>query len=138
MTEIDSLYRDILIEYAHRPNPDLSEVADVVRVYNHLCGDSVALAHTITRNCLRVQVSATGCIICRASAVMLEGLVNHSGEDAWRLIAGMKSMLTDGEVPDIFAQTDTGALAGVSQFPARVACAYLAWEALERILHEEG
>lgn len=137
MANLDALYREILLEYAGRPNPVLDETKPIVRVYNRSCGDAVQISYDNRGKALKVTVHATGCIICRASAVMLESLVNDHDVSLPALVQAVKEMITTGRVPALLAESDLAALAGVAQFPARVACAYLAWEGLAKALHDQ-
>lgn len=134
---IDDLYRTQLIDLANvakNMSPILDPSREAMR-YNATCGDEVLVQVQINAGKLVEVVARTkGCIICAASAsIMCHTIKNLSLKRARVMIKNATKIIADGR-----SQTNTNAelnlLSTVSQFPNRVRCAILAWEALDGAL----
>jgi nitrogen fixation NifU-like protein len=83
-----------------------------------------------------ISFQGNGCAISKASASMMtQSLKGKTLEEAEQMFKTFHGMVT-GQKRDESA--DIGKLkvfAGVSEFPARVKCATLAWHTLEAALH---
>ena len=88
-----------------------------------------------------VSYDSIGCSISVASASMLaDNLVGHTLREAQEVFGATRSMLTSKgkDAGDEEVIGDAIALAGVSQYPARVKCALLSWSALQDSLGKLG
>lgn len=144
MSELDSLYQQLILEHAKRPvNAHLApESAHTATSHqrNPICGDDVTLRVRVSDDGTHVDEvtwEGQGCSISQASASMLAALVDgQTREDMSELIDGFREALRSrGRIEldeDVFE--DAAALTGVSKFTARVKCAMLAWVALEDAL----
>ncbi len=128
------LYTQVIMDHYQRPrnrgeieNPDIEE-----HLLNPLCGDEVtAYAAFDGDKVSDVKFGGRGCSISQASASMMtERLMGKSREEAEKEIKGFKAMMV-GET-DFPEMDDLAALKGVIQYPSRVRCATLAWDAFYR------
>lgn len=136
---IDNLYQDIILEhYRHPQGKGLATYFEIeVHHVNPTCGDEITLRTHIKDNTIGVSYENSGCSISQASASMMWELVNgKSSEEALALEAEfLELMQSKGQgVDDDESLADAIAFVGVSQFPARVKCALLAWMALKDAL----
>lgn len=140
MSDLRELYQQVILD--HNKNPrNYHEMADAtshVEGYNPLCGDhyTVYLKLDDRGTIDDVSFTGSGCAISKASAsVMSSTLKGKSKEEADRLFDTFHKLVT-GDQSGLSA-ADLGRLAafsGVSEFPARVKCATLAWHTLRTAL----
>ena len=139
------LYRDELLRHAKNPE-GIAEIAaddpDAVRKVNPACGDEVRMRviKDGEGRILRVEHQTRGCSVCIASASLLAHEVNARGglqpDEARARCADVATRLATGDfTPD---DGPLQALAPLARYPARIACARLAWEALGKALAERG
>lgn len=136
---IDNLYQDIILEhYRHPQGKGLNTPFDIeVHHVNPTCGDEITLRTHVNGGTISVSYENSGCSISQASASMMWELVNgKSVEDAMLLETEfLELMQSKGQgVDEDESLADAIAFVGVSQFPARVKCALLAWMALKDAL----
>jgi nitrogen fixation NifU-like protein len=132
---ISELYQEIILDHAKRPmNRGLLENATVtVPADNPTCGDEVTLQLRVADGQIEdARFTGQGCAICMASASMLTRAVKGKPcEQAGTLFRSVHDGVQGiGEMP----KGEICALAGVRDFPQRVKCALLAWEALREAL----
>lgn len=140
MSEMESLYRDLVLDHARTPyGQDLTgDEPGIVREVNPVCGDEVSLAAVTEGDRLTaVHWDGSGCAISMASASMLAGLAEgREVADTRSLIEEFRTSLRSrGTIPlDEERFGDAAALGGTSRYVARVKCAMLAWVILEKAL----
>src|SRR5690606_14898767 len=79
-----------------------------------------------------------GCSISMASASMMtQAVKGKSVEEALQLSSTFSEMMLGKDYDDSLDLEDIESLSGVSQFPARIKCATLAWKAMEKGVSEE-
>ncbi|MCA3747964.1 MAG: SUF system NifU family Fe-S cluster assembly protein, partial [Rubrobacter sp.] len=108
--------------------------ADIEKhLLNPLCGDEVTVYAALDEGerIADLRFTGRGCSISQASASMMtERLRGRSREEARAEISRFKRMMTgEEEFPE---GDDLAALKGVIQYPSRIRCATLAWEALQQ------
>ena len=139
MSDLRELYQQVILD--HNKNPrNFHEMADAtsrVDGYNPLCGDHYTIYLKLDDGTISdVSFTGSGCAISKASAsVMSSTLKGKSKEEAERLFDTFHKLVT-GDQSGLSA-ADLGRLAafsGVSEFPARVKCATLAWHTLRSAL----
>ena len=143
MSDLRELYQQVILD--HNKNPrNFHEMADStsrVEGYNPLCGDHYTVylkrdGETIQE----VSFTGNGCAISKASASVMSSTVKgKSKEEAERLFETFHKLVT-GDTSGLSA-AELGRLAafsGVSEFPARVKCATLAWHTLKSALEGAG
>lgn len=133
--KMDSLYQDIILDhYKHPHGKGLREPFDAeVHHVNPTCGDEITLRVRLDGDRVaEVSYDGEGCSISQASASVLTDLVDgKSLTEAGAVVASFRELMQSkgqGE-PDEDVLGDGVAFAGVSQYPARVKCALLAWMA---------
>jgi nitrogen fixation NifU-like protein len=144
MSDLRELYQELIIDHSKRPrNFKVLETANrKLEGYNPLCGDKVTvfleLEHDRVKN---VSFQGSGCAISTASAsVMTESVKGKTLAEVEALFEVFHQMVT-GKPPATGNAPELGKLAvfsGVSEFPARVKCATLAWHTLHAALQGTG
>ncbi|MGH8064908.1 MAG: Fe-S cluster assembly sulfur transfer protein SufU, partial [Candidatus Entotheonellia bacterium] len=110
--------------------------------YNPLCGDKITVFLELENGRVKnVGFQGSGCAISTASAsVMTESIKGKTLAEAEILFEVFHQLVT-GKPPAAGKTPELGKLAafsGVSEFPARVKCATLAWHTLHAALQGEG
>lgn len=143
MSDLRELYQQVILD--HNKNPrNFHEMADAtsrVDGYNPLCGDHYTIFLKTEGDTIReVSFTGNGCAISKASASVMSSTVKgKSKEEAEQLFETFHKLVT-GDASGLSA-SDLGRLAafsGVSEFPARVKCATLAWHTLRSALQGGG
>jgi nitrogen fixation NifU-like protein len=142
MTDLRELYQQVILD--HNKNPrnfrELQNATKKVEGFNPLCGDHYTVFLQVDGDTIKdVSFTGNGCAISKASASVMSSTVKgKSKEDATRLFETFHKLVT-GDTSGLDA-ADLGRLAafsGVSEFPARVKCATLAWHTLRTALDGE-
>jgi nitrogen fixation NifU-like protein len=144
MSDLRELYQELIIDHSKRPrNFKVLETANrKLEGYNPLCGDKVTvfleLEHDRVKN---VSFQGSGCAISTSSAsVMTESVKGKTLAEVEALFEVFHQMVM-GKPPAAGNAPELGKLAvfsGVSEFPARVKCATLAWHTLHAALQGTG
>ncbi len=134
------LYTQVIMDHYRSPrNRGELEGADLEEhLLNPLCGDEVTVYATFDGDKIAdVKFGGRGCSISQASASMMtERLVGNNREEAEAEIERFKTMMVGKEkFPEA---DDLTALKGVIQYPSRIKCAMLAWDAFYRGLKDDG
>ena len=140
MSELKDLYQDIILDHNRNPrNFRVMEDADrTVEGYNPLCGDHYTIFLKFDGERIAdISFQGSGCAISKASASImsstLKGKTKAQAEELFELF----HQLVKGELDAQSRLEELGKLAafgGVSEFPARVKCASLAWHSLHGAL----
>jgi nitrogen fixation protein NifU and related proteins len=140
MTTTNPLYHDIILEHYEYPrNKGLLKDADATsRGDNPTCGDDLFVSVRIaSEKCPEVGWDGHACAIGEASASMMSEAVEGKGTDvAHTWIKSVRGLLT-GKQDDIDPSIELGdleSLEGIRNYPVRIKCALLAWEALDEAL----
>jgi nitrogen fixation NifU-like protein len=135
--QLDNLYQEVILDHYKNPqNKKLATEFDAqVHHVNPSCGDEITLNVTLDGDLIKsVTWEGVGCSISQASVSIMTDLVTgKSLEDAQKVSdAFMQLMQSKGsEKGNEELLEDAVALAGVSQYPARIKCALLGWMALK-------
>lgn len=139
MSELRELYQQVILD--HNKNPrnyrEMPDATKHVEGYNPLCGDHYTVFLKMDGDTIaEVSFTGSGCAISKASAsVMSTTVKGKTKEEAEHLFETFHGLVT-GE-PGGLSAAELGRLAafsGVSEFPARVKCASLAWHTLKTAL----
>ena len=142
MSDLDDLYREILLDHYRSPRNrgPLDGANARAEGSNPLCGDELALELRLDGEGRidGVAFTGSGCSISQASSSLMTEYVK--GRTAGEAIAGAESFraLMTGDGAAAAGLGDIEALAGVRKFPVRVKCAALAWKTLELALERRG
>ena len=138
--ELDELYQEVILDHHKHPRckgcincPDAN-----CCLKNPLCGDQIELALNVKdKTVSEIRFTGHGCAISQASASMMSELCrNKTIEEASKLVSAFRSLMRGEKSAEELSNElgDAIALEGVRNFSARVKCAMLAWEALEKCL----
>lgn len=143
MSDLRELYQQVILDHNRSPRnyKELQEATATVEGYNPLCGDHYTIYLQLDGDVIRdVGFTGSGCAISKASASVMSSTVKgKTSAEADQLFDKFHKLVT-GNAGELDA-ADLGRLAafsGVSEFPARVKCATLAWHTLRSALHGEG
>lgn len=137
MEAMNELYSDIILEHnQHQENKRLLKIYTMEeRGHNPSCGDDITLQADIQDGVI-VDAAYTGhgCAISQASAdIMIDIIKGKSVKEALRLVdlflEMIKRNITDED--QLEELEDAIALKNISNMPARVKCAVLAWHTLK-------
>jgi nitrogen fixation NifU-like protein len=139
-SELKALYQEVILDHNKSPrNFRVMENADLkAEGFNPLCGDRYTVYVKLENGTIQdVAFQGSGCAISKASAsVMTTTVKGKTKEEAERLF-GEFHKLVKGELNsegEIATLGKLAVFAGVSEFPARVKCASLAWHTLHAAL----
>lgn len=140
MADLRDLYQELILEHAKAPRNFrvLSAPASKAEGYNPLCGDRCSVYISINEDVIsEVAFQGSGCAISRASASMMtQALKGKTLEQADSLFRSFHDMVTgQGSDADKSHLGKLEVFSGISQFPARVKCATLAWHTVQAALH---
>lgn len=157
---LGALYQEVIIDHGRRPRNFriIPNATRTIEGYNPLCGDQLTLyvkladhvkladtehggAEQGDSRILDIAFQGSGCAISQASASLMTTALNGATRaEALLLFTRVHAMLAQGPGADA-RLADVGKLAvlsGVWEFPARVKCATLAWNALRSALAADG
>ena len=144
MSDLRELYQELIIDHSKRPrNFKVLETANrKLEGYNPLCGDKITLFLELEYDRVKnVSFQGSGCAISTASAsVLTESVKGKTLAEVEALFEVFHQMVI-GKPPAAGNAPELGKLAvfsGVSEFPARVKCATLAWHTLHAALQGTG
>jgi nitrogen fixation NifU-like protein len=139
MSDLRELYQQVILD--HNKNPrNFRELPDAdrrVEGFNPLCGDHYTVFLNLDGDTIReVAFTGSGCAISKASASVMSATVKgKSRDEANRLFETFhKLVMGDNSGLDAADLGRLAAFSGVSEFPARVKCATLAWHTLRTAL----
>jgi len=139
MSEARELYQEIILDHNKKPRNFFKlEKADLTAEgYNPICGDRISVYLQMDGDHIsNITFQGSGCAISKASAsLMTSSIKGKSKEEAEDLVGKFRKLIM-GEAPG----DDLGKLTvfeGVSEFPARVKCASLAWHTLQAALEKK-
>jgi len=143
MSDLRALYQELIIDHGRKPRNfgQLDNANHVKEGFNPLCGDKLTVYLIINDNELieDIRFEGCGCAISMASASMMtQTLKGKTVAEAEALFADFHSLVM-GEKSDELKDRlgKLAVLGGVSEYPARVKCASLAWHTVRASLQNE-
>ena len=140
MTQLSALYQDVILEHNRAPR-NFRRMDDADRHAegrNPLCGDQITVWLKLDGEVISdVSFDGSGCAISKASAsLMTSTLKGKTKAEAEELFRQFHILVTQGPEGSVKREQlgKLAALGGVSEFPARVKCASLAWHTLHSAL----
>ncbi|HLW77958.1 MAG TPA: SUF system NifU family Fe-S cluster assembly protein [Terriglobia bacterium] len=138
MADLKGLYQEVILDHSKRPH-NFRAIAGAERSdgYNPLCGDRLTLYLKMDGDRISdISFQGSGCAISTASAsILTDAVKGKTRAEAEGLFETLHNLVTGKEAPN--GQPSLGKLAvfsGVSEFPARVKCATLAWHTMKSAL----
>jgi len=144
MSDLRDLYQELILDHSKRPR-NFRPVPDATRQaqgFNPLCGDKVTLFLKLDGDRISdASFQGSGCAISTASASILTEIVKgKTRAEAEQLFERFHQLVT-GKIAvngDVAQLGKLAVFSGVSEFPARVKCATLAWHTLRSALNGTG
>ena len=147
MSELDELYREVILDHYRNPRKRGTLQGDHVHAegVNPSCGDEFSLDIKVSDGILvDAAVQGQGCSISQASgSMMMDTIVGKPITDVADLTHKFKLMMSieEGENPVDPERPgsvlgDLEALQGVRKFPVRIKCADLPWTTLADALDQ--
>lgn len=140
MNELRALYQEVILDHNKSPRNfrRMENATSVVEGYNPLCGDHYTIYLNVVDNVVKeISFQGAGCAISKASASMMSTILKgKTKEEAEHLFNQFHHLVTGAVRADENIETlgKLAAFAGVSEFPARVKCASLAWHTIHSAL----
>ena len=143
MEDLTDIYNDLIMEHSMNSynkkkieNPTYCEMG-----HNPNCGDEIEIQIKLNENVIEdMAFTGHGCAISQAStSIMIDTLKGKTVEEAKEIIKTFIDMIkreTQNE-EDLKKLEDAIAFKNISNMPARVKCALLAWHTIENILKQE-
>lgn len=141
MEDLTQVYNELIMEHSMNSyNKRKLEKVDYSQIgHNPNCGDEITLELKLNGNIIEdMAFNGHGCAISQAStSIMIDTLKGKTTEEAKDIIKTFIEMIkretTDEE--QLKKLEDAIAFRNVSNMPARVKCALLAWHTIEEILN---
>lgn len=139
---LHDMYKEVLLD--HYKNPRNKRKLPGAELQCHanipLCGDELTVfAHLNGETLAEVTFQGRGCSICVSSASMMTEAVTGASVDAAKaMVARFRGMMAGKVEPDEESLGNLVAFKEVLQYPIRIKCAVLAWDALQNALASAG
>ncbi len=142
MDDLTDVYNELIMEHSMNSynkkkleNADFSEIG-----HNPNCGDEITLQIKLNNNVIEdMAFSGHGCAISQSStSIMIDTLKGKTIDEAKEIIKTFIGMIKR-EIKDeaeLKKLEDAIAFRNISNMPARVKCALLAWHTLEDMLNK--
>ena len=141
--ELNDLYNELIMEHSMNSyNKRKLEKVDYSEIgHNPNCGDEITLELKLNGNVIEdMAFNGHGCAISQAStSIMIDTLKGKSIEEAKEIIKTFIEMIKreTADEEQLKKLEDAIAFKNVSNMPARVKCALLAWHTIEGILNKK-
>jgi nitrogen fixation NifU-like protein len=137
MADLRELYQELILEHSKAPRNyrELKAADHKAEGFNPLCGDRFTVFLEMEGESIKdIGFQGSGCAISKASASMMtQSLKGKTREEAKELFERFHGTVT-GQAEHRDNLGKLAVFAGVSEFPARVKCATLAWHTLQAAL----
>lgn len=144
MENLDEVYNELIMEHSMNSyNKKKLSCADCCeKGHNPNCGDEITLELKLNGNIIEdMAFSGHGCAISQAStSIMIDTLKGKTIEEAKQIVEtfiGMIKRETKNE-DELKKLEDAIAFKNISNMPARVKCALLAWHTIEDMLEKNN
>ncbi len=140
MDNLEQIYQELIMEHGMNSyNKKKLDRSDYCQLgHNPNCGDEITIEVKTNGNIIEdMAFSGHGCAISQAStSIMIDTIKGKTIDEAKEIIKTFIGMI-DREITDdkkLEILEDAQAFKNISNMPARVKCALLAWHTLENIL----
>ncbi len=144
MEDLDEVYNEIIMEHSMNScNKRKLGCCDFCELgHNPNCGDEISLEIKMNGNVIEdMAFTGHGCAISQAStSIMIDTLKGKTVEEAKEIVKTFIEMIKreTKDEKQLKKLEDAIAFKNISNMPARVKCALLAWHTIEDILNKEG
>jgi nitrogen fixation NifU-like protein len=143
MEDLRDLYQEVILD--HNKNPrnfhKMESASKIIEGQNPLCGDHYTLYILLEDDIVKdVSFEGSGCAISKASASLMSSIIKGKTRAEVEELFQLFHKVVTGEIDPVEHLEELGKLAafgGVSEFPARVKCATLAWHTMHAALNEK-
>ena len=137
MKTLENLYRQIIMDHYKNPrNKGLveDERYHTVHIKNPSCGDDITIQTHVDNNAvIDIRHEGSGCSICCSTASVLATIMPGKNiEEALYMTDNYIKMVANQPFDESIEFDDAIAYQGVRQFPARIKCASIAWQAFKQ------
>ena len=142
MDNLDSIYTDVIMEHstATYKKHKLQDATNSEHGHNPSCGDDITLEIKKDGDIITdLAFTGHGCAISQAStSIMIDLLKGKTVEQATKLISIFIRMIKRENVSEeeLNELEEAQALKNISNMPARVKCAELAWYTMQKLLEK--
>ena len=143
MDNLTDVYNDLIMEHSMNSynKKELENPTSCEKGHNPNCGDEIELQIKLKDNIIEdMAFTGHGCAISQAStSIMIDTLKGKTVQEAKEIIKIFIEMIkreTKNE-EDLKKLEDAIAFKNVSNMPARVKCALLAWHTIEDLLNKQ-
>lgn len=143
MDDLNDIYNDLIMEHSMNSchKKKLGKCDFCKKGHNPNCGDEISLEIKLNGNVIEnLAFTGHGCAISQAStSIMIDTLIGKTVEEAKQIVQTFIEMIKREETNEenLKRLEDAIAFRNVSNMPARVKCALLAWHTIEDILKEK-
>lgn len=144
MGELDSLYNDLIMEHSMNSynKKKLENVDFCEKGHNPNCGDEIELQVKLNGDTIEdLAFTGSGCAISQSStSIMIDVLRGKTLKEAKKIIETFIKMIKREEKNEEKLQIleDAIAFKNVSNMPARVKCALLAWHTMQDLIEKNN
>ena len=144
MNELDDVYNELIMEHSMNSyNKKKLDHADCSEIgHNPNCGDEITLEIKFNGDVIEdMAFSGHGCAISQAStSIMIDTLKGKTIEEAREIVQTFIEMIKREETDEenLRKLEDAIAFRNISNMPARVKCALLAWHTIEDMLDKNN
>lgn len=144
MNEINNMYNDLIMEHGMNSynKKSLSNANYKEKGHNPNCGDEITLQLKLNGDIIEdMAFTGHGCAISQAStSVMIDTLRGKSINEAKDIVKTFIAMLKreETDVQKLRKLEDAIAFKNISNMPARVKCAGLAWHTMDAMLEKNS
>ncbi len=141
---MDDIYNDLIMEHSMNSynKKALKEASYKEKGHNPNCGDEITLEVKLNGDIIEdMAFSGHGCAISQAStSIMIDTLKGKTVEEARKIIKTFIRMIKREETnPQNLRKLEEAiAFQNISNMPARVKCAGLAWHTMDAILENKA
>mgnify|MGYP006277158989 CR=1 FL=1 len=141
MSAINELYQQVILDHNQHPRnfKCLDHPSAHALGHNPLCGDKFTVQVMLDGDVIRdIGFQGSGCAISKASAsLMTSAVTGQTREQAHALSERFRQMVMGESDVDPDELDKLAVFGGVSEYPARVKCATLAWHTLDAALDND-
>lgn len=138
--DLKDLYQSVILQHDREPfHYYKMEATDVIlEAYNPVCGDQFRLFFKIEHQTVQeASFQGYGCAISKAStSVLIKKIQGISFDAIQLLLQDFQTIVAPKNLLQLEPDSELAAFAAARQFPERLPCATLSWEALEKYLQD--
>jgi nitrogen fixation NifU-like protein len=143
MSALRELYQEVILDHNKHPRNyrTMQDANRKIEGFNPLCGDHYTIFLKLNGDRIEdVSFEGAGCAISKASASVMSSIVKGKTKEEAEILFEKFHKLVTGDLKgedEIETLGKLAAFSGVSEFPARVKCASLAWHTLHAALESK-